>query len=133
MNRRISQTGGADPCTVLGMARGLYVSGLGAVFTAEVELTVTPGAIGIFQTAATPEQKTRIHKDKLAHVPLLEQTLRDMALSLAASPVLKLADTDQVVVAARLVYRPWEDVSGLPGEIVVRLDRRGGSPKVEIQ
>jgi hypothetical protein len=133
MNTRISATGGADPCSVLGQARGLYVSGLGVVFTAEVELSATPGGIGLFQATAGPEQKAKIHKTKLAHVPLLQQTMRDMALSLAASPVLKLSDSDQVVVAVRLVYRPWEDVTGLPGQLVVRLDHRGGVPKMEVQ
>jgi hypothetical protein len=133
MDGRIAATGGADPCNVLGPSRGLYVSGLGAVFTAEVELAATPGAFGLFQTAIGAEQKAKVHKEKLAHVTLLQQTLRDMALSLAASPVLKLADSEQVVVAVRLVYRPWEDVSGLPGEMVVRLDHRGGIPKVEVQ
>lgn len=133
MDTRLSATGGADPCAVLGPTRGLYVSGLGAVFTAEVELAATPGAVGLFQSSVGTEQKAKIHKSKLAHVPLLQQTLRDMVLSLAASPTLKLTDTDQVVVAVRLVYRPWEDMTGLPGQIVVHLDRRGGMPKVEVQ
>ena len=133
MDGRLSATGGADPCAVLGPTRGLYVSGLGAVFTAEVELAATPGAVGLFGSAIGPEQKAKIHKSKLAHVPLLQQTLRDMVLSLAASPTLKLADTDQVVVAVRLVYRSWEDMAGLPGPLAVHLDRRGGIPKVEVQ
>ena len=133
MDGRISATGGAAPCNLLGQTRGIYVSGLGAIFTAEVELAATPGGVGLFQTTVGPAQKAKIHKDKLAHVPLLETALRDMALSLAASPSLRLSDTDQVVVAVRLVYRPWEDMTGLPGQILVRLDHRGGIPKVEVQ
>jgi hypothetical protein len=133
MDRRLSATGGADPCAVLGETRGLYESGLGAVFTAEVELTATPGGIGLFQATVGPDQKAKIHKNKLEHVPLLEQTMRDMVLSLAATPTLKLSDADQVVVAVRLVYRPWEDMTGLPGQIVMRLDHRGGIPKMEVQ
>lgn len=133
MNARLGATGGADPCNVLGQTRGLYLAGLGAVFTAEVELAATPGGIGLFQTAVGPEQKSKIHKSKLAHVPMLQQTMRDMVLSLAASPSLKLADTDQIVVAVRLVYRPWEDTNGLPGQIAMWLDHRGGSVKMEIQ
>jgi len=134
MDTRISTTGGApNPCNVLGPTRGLYVSGLGAVFSAEVELAATPGGIGLFQTSVGPEQKANIRKLKQSHVPLLEQTLRDMALSLASSPVLKLSDNDQVVVAARLVYRSWEDTTGMPGQIVAHIDRRGGTLKVEVQ
>jgi hypothetical protein len=133
MDTRIASTGGKNPCNVLSSSRGLYISGLGAVFSAEVELAATPGGVGLFQTGVGPEQKAKYRKDKLTNVPLLEQTLRDMALSLAASPALKMADSDQVVVAARLVYRSWEDLTGMPGQIVAHLDRRGGAVKMEVQ
>jgi hypothetical protein len=125
MNSRLGSTGGADPCNVLGQTRGLYVAGLGAVFTAEVELAATPGMVGIMGAVPGPEQKAKYHKTKVAHVP--------MVLSLAASPSLKLADSDQIVVAVRLVYRPWEDTTGLPGQIVMSQERRGGSVKMEMQ
>ena len=134
MNSRLATTGGKDPSLLLGTTRALYISGFGAVFTAEVDLVNTPPAGGgLFPTAPlTAEQKAMYHKRKLAHVPLLQQTMRDTALSLAASPALKLTDSDQLVVSVRLVYRPWEDTSGLPGQIVVRMDRRGATPRVEV-
>jgi hypothetical protein len=132
MDGRISTTGGTDPCVIWGASRGIYLSGLGAIFTAEVELANTPGAAAMFQTIG-PAQKAKILKNKQAHLPLLEQTLRDMAVSLAASPALKLADSEQVVVSARLWYRPWEDKTGLPGQIVVRIDHRGAMPRMEVQ
>jgi hypothetical protein len=132
MDGRISTTGGTDPCQIWGASRGVYVSGIGAIFTAEVELAATPGAAAMFQ-AITPPMKAKILKNKQAHLPMLEQTVREMALSLAASPALKLADTEQVVVSVRLWYRPWEDKTGLPGQIVARLDRRGGIVKMEVQ
>jgi len=98
-----------------------------------VDLINSPGMIGLMQTTVSPDQKAAIRKRKQAHLPLLQQTMRDVLLSLAASPALKLADTDQVVIAVRLFYRPWEDTAGLPGQIVMRLDRRSGVPKMEIQ
>ena len=133
MDGRIAVTGGKSPCNVLVGTRGLYISGLGAVFSAEVELSVTPGGIGLFQTNVGPEQKAKYHNDKLTNIPLLEKTLSDFALALAASPALKLSDRDQVVVAARLNYRPWEDTTGMPGQIVAHIDRRGGAVKMEVQ
>jgi hypothetical protein len=133
MDGRISATGGKNPCNVLSPTRGLYISGLGAIFSAEVELAATPGGVGIFQTTVGPQQKAKYRGDKLANIPQIEQTLRDMALALSTSPTLKLSDNDQVVVVARLVYRSWEDVTGLPGQIVAHLDRRGGTVKMEIQ
>jgi hypothetical protein len=132
MDGRIASTGGADPCQIWGASRGVYVSGIGAIFTAEVELAATPGAAAMFQ-AISPEMKVKILKNKQAHLPLLEQTVRDLTLALAASPSLKLADSDQVVVSVRLWYRPWEDKTGLPGQIVARIDRRGGTVKMEVQ
>jgi hypothetical protein len=133
INGRISTTGGSNPCNVLSSTRGVYVTGLGAVFSTEVELAPAPGGIGLFQTTVGPEQKAKYRKDKLTNVPLLEKTLSDMVLSLVASPTLKLSDTDQIVVAARLVYHSWEDTSGMPGQIVAHLDRRSGTIKVEVQ
>jgi hypothetical protein len=134
IDNRIGATGAKTaPCSLLTSTRGLYIAGLGAVFSAEVELAPTPGGIGIFQTTVGPAQKAKYRNDKLANIPLLEKTLSDMALALAASPALKISDRDQVVVAARLFYRPWEDIAGLPGQIVAHLDRRGGTVKMEIQ
>jgi hypothetical protein len=132
MDGRIASTGGSDPCVIWGASRGVYLNGVGAIFTAEVELANTPGAAAMFQ-AIGPEQKAKILKNKQAHLPLLEQTVRDAALSLASNPALKLADTDQIVVAVRLWYRPWEDKTGLPGQIVARIERRGAPVKLEVQ
>jgi hypothetical protein len=135
MDGRLSATGASinDPCIVQGGGtRGLYVDGIGAIFTGDVDLVNTPSP-GIFVIPISAEQRASVHKRKLAHVQLLQQTMRDMVLSLSASPALKLADTDQVVVAIRLAYRPWEDLTGLPGQMVMRLDRRGGAPKLEVQ
>jgi hypothetical protein len=135
MDQKLGTTGAPDPCVVRGSSRGIYVSGLGAVFSAEVELSATPGGIALFGQAnqVGAEQKAKYHKTKMARVPVLEQTMRDMVMSLAASPALKLTDSDQVVVVVRLWYQRWEDTTGLPGQITARLDRRGGTVKLDVQ
>ena len=79
MDGRIAVTGGKSPCNVLVSTRGLYISGLGAVFSAEVELSATPGGISLFQTTVGPEQKAKYRNDKLTNIPLLEKTLSDAA------------------------------------------------------
>jgi hypothetical protein len=136
MDTSLGTTGGStDPCVVRGPSRGLYVNGLGVVFTAEVELAGTPGLHGLFgtQSQVGPEEKGRYHKIKMERLPVLEQRMRDIVGSLAASPALKLADNEQVVVSVRLWYQRWEDTTGLPGQIVARLDHRGGTVKVDVQ
>jgi hypothetical protein len=60
--------------------------------------------------------------------------MRQMLMSLAQSASLKsMPGTDQIVVGVRLMYRPWEDTSGLPGQIVMRADRQGGNIRTELQ
>src|SRR5579862_1673684 len=129
--RRLAASGGTDPCVVKVYNRGLYVSGFGATFTSEVDLINSIG-LGPFKTTITPQEKDQTHKRKLAHVPILEQTMREMVKASAAA-LRDLPETDQIVVAVRLTYRNWEDTSGLPGQIVMRMDRRGGDIKMELQ
>ena len=133
LDGRLAATGGADPCIVLSGTRGLYVTGFGAVFTSDVDLINSP-AIGIFQTSMPTDRKVDVHKRKLAHMALLQSSMREMLVALAQSPSLKsMAATDQIVVGVRLMYRPWEDTSGLPGQIVMRADRQGGNIRTELQ
>ena len=42
----------------------------------------------------------------------------------AASSLTSVPDTEQVVVALRLLYYPWEDTKGLPGQIVMKGPRK---------
>jgi hypothetical protein len=58
----------------------------------------------------------------------------ELVQTVATAPSMKgMADTDQIVMVVRLVYRPWEDTTGLPGQILVRADRRGGNIRTELQ
>lgn len=135
MDARLSSAGAAagDPCYVLGAgSRGFLISGFGVVMSTELDLINTPGG-GIFNNGISPALRASVHKRKLGQVAALQQTLREMVASVDASPMLKLADTDQVVIAVRLAYRSWEDTTGLPGQIVARLDHRGGTVKVDVQ
>jgi hypothetical protein len=135
LDGRLSATGASenDPCYVLGGSRAVFVSGLGVVVTSDVDLVNSPGGPALFQTTVGTPQKAAVRKRKLAHVAMLQQTMREMISSIAASPYLKLTDTDQVVVAVRLMYRSWEDTTGLPGQIVARMERRGGPIAMEVQ
>jgi hypothetical protein len=133
LNKAITAAGGAEPCVVVGLNRGLYLRGFGTIFTSEVDLINSP-ATSPFMPTILPQQKEETHKHKVAHVPMLEQGMRDAVRTLAARLYDKdLVDTDQIVMAVRLVYRPWEDTSGLPGQIVMRMDRKGGEVKMEMQ
>jgi len=123
LDTKLASLGGVnDPIDLLGAARGIYLDGYGAVFTAEASLIVTPN-INPFRPVMTEPEKEKVRQRKLDRLPMLKQLMRDMwrdsATSLTAIP-----DDQQVVIAVRLLYLPWEDTRGLPGEIVMKGDRR---------
>src|SRR3974390_3027274 len=77
LDTKISQVGGKDRVYVLGLTRGLYLAGYGAVFTEELDLTETPG-ITPFHQQITPQEIVTMHQRKLANLAALRKTLRDM-------------------------------------------------------
>ena len=130
---KLASVGGAnDPIDLLGAARGIYLDGYGLVLTAEASLIVTPG-LNPFKTAMTEPEKEKIRQRKLDRLPMLRQAMRD-AWRDSAATLTSVPDNQQVVIAVRLLYLPWEDTHGLPGEIVMKGDRRtalAGAPQTE--
>jgi len=124
LNTKLTGLGGAnDPVDLLGAARGIYLDGYGVVFTTEVSPIITPG-INPFHTEMTEAEKAKVHQRKLDRLPMLRQAMRDMWRD-SVTALTSIPDNQQVVVAVRLLYLPWEDTRGLPGEIVMKGDRRG--------
>jgi hypothetical protein len=111
-----------DPFDLLGLTRGLYLPGYGAVLTTELSLVVTP-TVNPFRQKITPEDIAKIHQRKLEHLLVLKKTMRDMWRDAAVS-LTSVPDTEQVVLAVRLLYQPWEDTGGLPGQIVLKGTRK---------
>jgi len=122
IDQRISKITMDVPFDVLGTARGCYIAGFGAVFTAEVSLAPTP-ALTPFRQKVTPEEIARIHERKLAQVPRLKQAMREALVSSAAA-LDRLAPEEQIVVGISLFYYSWEDTSGMPKQVVMRASRK---------
>jgi len=123
LDTKLATLGGvSDPIDVLGSTRGIYLDGYGAVFTVEASLIVTPN-INPFHAEMTAPEKEKVRQRKLDRLPMLRQLMRDMWRD-SATALTAIPDNQQVVVAVRLLYLPWEDTRGLPGEIVMKGDRR---------
>ena len=132
LDTKLASLGGAnDPMDLLGDARGIYLDGYGAVFTAEVSLIVTPG-INPFHTEFTAPEKEKVHQRKIDRLPLLRQAMRDMWRD-SATTLTAMPDNQQVVIAVRLLYLPWEDTHGLPAQIVMKGDRRAAAGSVQME
>jgi len=123
-----------DPIDLLGATRGLYLDGYGAVFTTEASLIVTP-TVNPFRQQIGKEEAARVHQRKLARLPVLRQIMTEM-MKTSAMALIQIPDNQQIVVAVRLLYLPWEDTTGLPAEVLMSASRRGvlnGEIKTEEQ
>ena len=123
-----------DHIDLLGTTRGLYLDGYGAVFTTEVSLIITP-TVNPFRQQITKEEAARVHQQKVARLPLLRQAMTDMMKN-SALTLIQIPDSQQIVVAVRLLYLPWEDTTGLPAQIMLSGSRReilSGQVKTEEQ
>jgi len=111
-----------DPFDLLDATQGVYLEGFGAVFSAELNLMVTPN-LNPFHQVFTKQEIARIHERKIERLPLLKRNMREMLISSAAS-LENLPPTEQVVLAVTLFHYSWEDSSGLPAQIVMQAERQ---------
>lgn len=121
-SRLAATGGGSDPLDLLGGTRGLYLDNYGAIFTTEVSLIVTP-TTNPFRQTISKELAAQVHQRKVAHLPLLRQAMQEMVKN-AAMTLGQVPDNQQIVVAVRLLYLPWEDTTGLPAQILMKADRK---------
>lgn len=131
LDGQINAAGGAEPVVLLGLARALYLLGYGAVVTQEVSLTVTP-TISPFRGQITPQEVVQVHQRKVARLPLIRQVMRDMWTT-TASTLNMVPSNEQIVIAVRMLYKPWEDTKGLPGQMVLRGTRGAGLGGVQME
>jgi hypothetical protein len=134
-DNRLATTGGPnDPIDLLGATRGLYLDGYGAVFTTELSLIITPHA-NPFRQQISKEEAAGVHQRKLARLPLLKQAMAEMIRN-SAKTLVQIPDNQQIVLAVRLLYLPWEDTTGLPAQVLMSATRGGvlnGDVKTEDQ
>ncbi|PWU00292.1 MAG: hypothetical protein C5B51_25530 [Terriglobia bacterium] len=122
LDNKVSAADAKDPIDLLGLTRGLYLQGYGAVFTTEASLIITP-TLSPFRQQITKDDVVKVHQRKIEHLATLKKAMRDMWIEAAAS-LTAIPDTEQLVLAMRLLYQPWEDTKGLPGQIVMKGPRR---------
>ncbi|MGB7759962.1 MAG: hypothetical protein WBL61_09040 [Bryobacteraceae bacterium] len=111
-----------DPIDVLGRTRGIYLEGYGAVFTTELSPILTP-SLGPFRPSISEPEKVQVRQRKLARLPAVERLMNSMLQS-AARELTTVPDDQQIVIAVKFLYLPYENTAGLPGQIVVKGTRR---------
>jgi hypothetical protein len=111
-----------DPIDILGKTRGVYLNDYGVVFTTELSPIITP-PITPFHQKITEEERVKTRQRKLDRLQLVKNMMAKM-MNTAAAQLTTLPDDQQVVLAVKLLYLPYEDTRGLPGEIVMKGDKR---------
>jgi hypothetical protein len=123
-----------DPVDLLGNTRGVYLDNYGAVFTAEVSLVTTP-ANSPFRGKITKEYADSIRQKKIQRLPFLKAAMKEMMFNMAATFV-QVPNDQQMVLVVRFWYEPWEDMNGMPSQVVMHGDRASamkGDVQVEEQ
>src|SRR6185503_13331289 len=82
--------------TLIGLTRGVYLEGVGAVFTAEVIVVNAP--VNIMHPLPSKEEIVQMRKKKVERIPLLKRILKD-ALVAAAGSLETIPADEQVVIA----------------------------------
>lgn len=121
-DRRLEGWSLDEPVMLLGTTRGVYLDGYGVVFTAEMNLMIG-ATISPFQPTVRKEQVVRVHQRKLERLPRLREQMREMLLASAQS-LDTVPPNEQIVVGVTLFHYSWEDVSGVPAQIVMQAQRR---------
>lgn len=124
-----------DPIDMLGTTRALYIPSFGTVFTTQVSLVVSPGLFPIAAPRYTPELRAQVHQRKVAQIPRLEESMKEMVKVIALTLV-PMPDDQKIVLAVRLRYLSEEDSTGLPAQIVMTADKKAaqmGDIKTEIE
>jgi hypothetical protein len=134
-DQRLLNTPANDPSDLLGATRGVYVAGFGGVFTAEVSLVVTP-TVNPFRQQITPEEKHKVWVRKVKALPVLREAMKEMVVS-AGDALAMIPANEQVVLALRLLYLPWEKTETLPAQIIMRGERaslmRSGKAAIQVE
>jgi hypothetical protein len=123
LDNRVVRLSQDNPFVLLGPTRGIYLDGYGAVFTAEINLVSSPGAMMMFRGAMTKEEIEQHRQLKLARVPLLKQAIRQAMIDSAAS-LDPIPSQEQIVVVAMLSKYPWENVTGVPQQIMMQASKK---------
>jgi hypothetical protein len=110
-----------EPWFLIGPARGLYLDGMGVIFSAEINLATGP-SLSPFKQTITKEEITRHHDKKEVRLPVLRQRMFLMVGSMA-SYLETLPNNEEFVLAVTLLKYPWEETAGMPSQIIMRVPR----------
>jgi len=123
MNEKLSAHS-AEPYDLLGTARGTYLEGYGALFTAELDL-INAGTLNLspFKPTVSKEEKAATRERKMKNLVELKETMRTLIAN--ASVTLEgLPPNERVAMETILFYYSWEESRGLPHRVFMSAEKQ---------
>ena len=133
IDARFRDLSAEQPMALLGSARGVYLKGYGAVFTVEVNLAAAAN-LSPFRQSYSEEEKRQLNIRKRQRLETLEE--QALAILVEESKKLTLVPSEEVVaLAVSLFHFPWEDLTGLPRQMVASAAKSvlAATPTAEIR
>ncbi len=122
MNKRVEALFPGEQYLLLGHTHGVYLEGVGCVFTTRVNLAEGPG-LSPFRQSLPESARAALRKKKLERLPMLRTAMREMLVS-AAVVMDPVPPTERMVLSVSLLHMPHEDVAGLPVQIVMQAEKK---------
>lgn len=120
-DERFTRFSVSQPMDLLGLTRGVYLPGYGAVFTAELGLIQAP-VLSPFRPKITKEEAVQIRAAKIKRVPEIRALMKELLLA-SASSLDSVPPGEQIVIGISFIHANWEDSSGLPKSILMQAQR----------
>ena len=119
--RNLGDVINSTPMPLTGVTRGGYLKGFGAVFTVEVNLLPVPNLRPF--SRFSEEDKIKLNLRKRQRLEDLE--IRARAILVEEGPRLTgVPVTEKVALVISLLHYSWEDVSGLPSQLIMQAQRQ---------
>jgi hypothetical protein len=121
LDQSVAATIANDPFELLGGTRAIYLKGYGAVLTAELNLVITP--VTPFHPRPDKNGIAKLREKKLQRYEILKKAMRQMLVESAAS-LDAVPPDEQVALGMWLLYRNFEDRTGLPSRVLMAAPRQ---------
>jgi hypothetical protein len=110
-----------EPFFLIGTTRGVYLNGFGVVFSAEINLATGP-SLSPFKPTISKEEIAHHREKKESRLPVLRNRLYEIVGQMG-NYLDTLPTNEEFVLVVTLLKYPWEDTSGMPTQIILRVPR----------
>lgn len=107
-----------EPYLLLSYTQGVYLEGMGCVYTARLNLAEGPG-VNPFRRELPTEVREALRQKKLDRLPGLRIAMKEMMKN-AAMTMDPLPSNERIVLAVSLFHTKDEDTAGLPTQILMQ-------------